>query len=80
MRASLASVSEWREYCEVSDPVEASSLYGGCPLFSFGFGVQFDVGDYIRPVYARVFSICLLWKVLTVFSSFLLSYLLIWVM
>ena len=32
-----------------------SSLYSGAPLFSFGFGVQFNVGyvgDFLRPVYA----------------------------
>ena len=27
-------------------------LYSGAPLFSFGFGVQFKVGDFLRPVYA----------------------------
>ena len=34
----------------MAEPVEASSLYSGAPLFSFGFGVQFNVGDFLRPV------------------------------
>ena len=37
------------------EPVEASSLYSGAPLFGFGFGVQFNVGDFLRPVYAEDF-------------------------
>ena len=39
----------------MAEPVEASSLYSGAPLFSFGFGVQFNVGDFLRPVYAEDF-------------------------
>ena len=39
----------------MAEPVEASSLYSGPPLFSFGFGVQFNVGDFLRPVYAEDF-------------------------
>ena len=39
---------------EMAEPVEASSFYGGAPLFSLGFGVQFNVGDFHRPVYAVV--------------------------
>ena len=39
----------------MAEPVEASSLYSGAPLFSFGFGVQFNVGDFLRPVYAQDF-------------------------
>ena len=27
----------------------------GAPLFSFGFGVQFNVGDFLRPMYAEDF-------------------------
>ena len=30
-------------------------MYSGAPLFSFGFGVQFNVGDFLRPVYAEDF-------------------------
>ena len=56
---------------EMAEPAEASSLYNGNPHFSFGFGVQFNVGAFLRPVYADDFLRCLLWKVLTVFSSFL---------
>ena len=37
---------------EVAEPIEALSLYNDAPLFSFGFGVQFNVGDFLRPVYA----------------------------
>ena len=37
---------------EVAEPIEASSLYSDAPLLSFGFGVQFNVGDFLRPVYA----------------------------
>ena len=40
---------------EVAEPIEASSLYSDAPLFSFGFGVQFNVGDFLRPVYAYDF-------------------------
>ena len=40
---------------EVAEPIEASSLYSDAPLFSFGFGVQFSVGDFLRPVYALDF-------------------------
>ena len=40
---------------EVAEPIEASSLYSDAPLFSFGFGVQFDVGDILRPGYAYDF-------------------------
>ena len=36
----------------MAEPVEESSLYNGVPLFSFGFGAQFNVGDFLRPVYA----------------------------
>ena len=32
------------------------SSYGGAPLFSFHFGVQFNVADVLRPVCAYVFS------------------------
>ena len=39
----------------MAEPVEASSLYSGAPLLSFGFGVQFNVGDFLRPVYAEDF-------------------------
>ena len=39
----------------MAEPIEVSSLYSGAPLFSFGFGVQFNVGDFLRPVYARDF-------------------------
>ena len=39
----------------MSEPVEASSLYGGASLFSFGVGVQFDVGDVPATVYERDF-------------------------
>ena len=39
----------------MAEPVEASSLYSGAALFSFGFGVQFNVGDFLRPVYAEDF-------------------------
>ena len=42
----------WMKYHEVAEPIEASSLYSDAPLFSFGFGVQFNVGDFLRPVYA----------------------------
>ncbi len=35
---------------EMAEPVEAPSLYSGAQLFSFG--VQFNVGDFLRPVYA----------------------------
>ena len=42
----------WMESHEVAEPIEASSMYGGAPFFSLGFGVQFDVGDILRPVYA----------------------------
>ena len=38
------------------EPVEASSLHSGAPLFSFDFGVQFDVGDNLWPVCALDFS------------------------
>ena len=37
---------------EVAEPIEASFLYSDAPLFSFGFGVQLNVGDFLRPVYA----------------------------
>ena len=37
---------------EVAEPIEASSLYCDAPLFSFGFGVRFNVGDLLRPAYA----------------------------
>ena len=37
---------------EVAEPIEAASLYSDAPLFSFGFGAQFNVGDFLRPVYA----------------------------
>ena len=39
----------------MAEPVEASSLYSGAPLFSFGFGVQVNVGDFLRSVYAEDF-------------------------
>ena len=39
----------------MAEPVEASSLYSGAPLLSCGFGVQFNVGDFLRPVYAEDF-------------------------
>ena len=39
----------------MAEPVEASSLYSGAPLFSFGFGVQFNVGNFLRPVYSEDF-------------------------
>ena len=39
----------------MAEPVEASSLYSGAPLFSFGYGVQFNVGDFLRPVYSEDF-------------------------
>ena len=39
----------------MAEPIETSSLYGGAPLFSFGFGVQFDVDDILRPVNAKDF-------------------------
>ncbi len=39
----------------MAEPVEASSLYSGAPLFSFDFGVQFNVGDFLMPVYAEDF-------------------------
>ena len=55
----------------MAEPIETSSLYSGAPLFSFRFGVQFNVGYFLRPVYAQVFLRCLLYKVLTEFSSFL---------
>ena len=54
------------KYHEVAEPIEASSLYSDAPLFSLGVGVQFDVGDFLRP---RIFLRCLLWNVLTVFSN-----------
>ena len=41
----------------MAEPVEASSLYSGAPLFSFGFGVQFNDGDFLRPVYAEDVSL-----------------------
>ena len=37
----------------MAEPVEASSLYSDAPLFSFG--VQFNVGDFLRPAYADDF-------------------------
>ena len=37
---------------EVAEPIEASSLYGDDPLFSFAFGEQLNAGDFLRPVYA----------------------------
>ena len=42
---------------EVAEPIEASSLYSDAPLFSFCFGVtlQFNVGDFLRSVYANNF-------------------------
>ena len=40
---------------EMAEPIEASSLYGHAPLVSFGFGIQFGVGDILRPVYAYDF-------------------------
>ena len=30
-------------------------IYSGAPFFSFGFGVQFNVGDFLRPVYTEDF-------------------------
>ena len=39
----------------MTEPVEASSLYSGAPLFSFSFGVQFNVGDFLGPVCAYDF-------------------------
>ena len=42
----------WMKYHEVAEPIEVSSLYNDAPLFSLGFGVQFNVGDFLRPVYA----------------------------
>ena len=42
----------WMKSREVAEPIEASSLYRDDPFFSFGFGVQFNVGDFLRPVYA----------------------------
>ena len=41
----------------MAESVETSSLYSGAPLFSFGFGVQFNVGDFLRPVYAEDFPV-----------------------
>ena len=40
------------KYHEVAEPIEASSLYSDVLLFTFGFGVQFNVGDFLRPAYA----------------------------
>ena len=40
---------------EVAEPIEVSSLYSDAPLFSFGFGVPFNVGAFLRPVYAYDF-------------------------
>ena len=48
----------------MAEPVEASSLYSG-----FGFGVQFNVGDFLRPVYAEDFPEMSPFQVLIVFSS-----------
>ena len=48
---------------------EASSLYSDAPLFSFGFGVQFNVGVFLGQCMPRIFLICLPWNVLTVFFS-----------
>ena len=42
----------WMKSHEVAEPIEASSLYSDAPLFSLGFGVQLNVGDFLRPVYA----------------------------
>ena len=39
----------------MAEPVEASSLYSGAPLFRFGFGVQFNVSDFLRLLYAEDF-------------------------
>ena len=39
----------------MAESVEASSLYSSAQLFSFGFGGQFNVGDFLRPVYAEDF-------------------------
>ena len=40
---------------EMAESIEASSLYSDAPLFSFGFVVQFNVGDFLRPVFAWYF-------------------------
>ena len=47
------------EYREVAKPIifEASAFYGGAPLFSLGFAVQFDVVDILRPVHAVVYIV-----------------------
>ena len=57
----------------MAEPVEASSLYSGAPLFSFGFGVQYCsmLVIFLGQCMPRIFLSCHLWKVLTVFSSFL---------
>ena len=54
----------------MAEPIEASSLYSGAPLFSFGFGVQFDVGDILRLGYAFDFPEM---SSLTEFSSFVVK-------
>ena len=66
--ASLAGTVSLDVVHERSEPVEASSLYSGAPLFSFGVGVQVIFLGQCMP---RIFLRYLLWKVLTVFSSFL---------
>ena len=53
--ASLAGVSGCSLMRWPSQNIEASSLYSGAPLFSFGFGVQFNVVDFLRPVYVEHF-------------------------
>ena len=42
----------WTKSHEVAEPIEASSLYSDAPLFSFGFDVQFNVDDFLRPMSA----------------------------
>ena len=48
------------KYHEVAEPIEASSLYTGALLFSFGFGVRFNVGDFQGQCMPRIFLRCLL--------------------
>ena len=44
------------KYDEMAEQIEASSLHSNAPLFSLGFGVQFNVGDFLRSVYALDFT------------------------
>ena len=42
----------------MAESIEASSLYGGAPSFRFGFGVQFNGGDFLGTVYASYLMGC----------------------